>query len=92
MSAHVTEDPVSAKHAPATNPTYPEPTIVIFIRREGKRGEVRSVLDGRVVTRRVGRTRDDECRSTFNLDRESRITERLMGVGEMVRPDEDFHY
>jgi hypothetical protein len=30
---HMTLVPVSAKQAPATNPTYPEPTTAIFTRR-----------------------------------------------------------
>jgi hypothetical protein len=32
MSAQTTSFPVSAKQAPATNPTYPVPMIPIFMR------------------------------------------------------------
>jgi hypothetical protein len=31
LSTQMTSCPTSAKHAPVTNPTYPEPTIVMFI-------------------------------------------------------------
>ena len=33
VSTQVTSTPISAKQAPDTSPTYPVPTIVIFIRR-----------------------------------------------------------